>query len=157
MRHLAARLFQLRSGEGELALLGSAFFLLAQAGQALAANAGDALLFDRYGVGALPTLFILRGAATLIVTTAYAAVLGRSDRNRISLSILIGLAMVSVLGWAATFLAGPVLYPALWLGIALVNGVVGTMVWVLAGEVCDARQAKRLFAEAPAFPACWLV
>jgi ATP/ADP translocase len=32
------------------------------------------------------------------------------------------------------------------LGIALVTGIVGTLIWVLAGEVCDARQAKRLFA-----------
>ena len=146
MKRLAARLFQLRAGEGELALLGSAFFLLLQAGQVFSVSAGDALLFDRFGVEALPYLFIVRGAATLVVTTAYAAVLGRPDRNRVSLSILIGLALVSVLGWAATFLAGPALYPALWLEIALVNGIVGTMIWVLAGEVCDARQAKRLFA-----------
>jgi len=146
VRHLAARLFQLRAGEGELALLGSALFLLVQAGQVFSVNAGDALLFDRFGVEALPYLFILGGAATLIVTTAYAAVLGRPDRNRISLSILVGLALVTVLGWAATFLAGPAIYPALWLVIALVNGVVGTMIWVLAGEFCDARQAKRLFA-----------
>ena len=47
MRHLIAGLFQLRTGEGELALLGSTFFFLAQAGQVLSVNAGDALLFDR--------------------------------------------------------------------------------------------------------------
>ncbi len=146
MRLLASRLFQLRSGEGELALLGSAFFLLVQAGQVFSVNAGDALLFDRFGVEALPYLFIVRGAATLVVMTAYAAALGRPDRNRVSLTVLVGLALVSVLAWSATFLAGPALYPVLWLEIALVNGVVGTMIWVLAGEVCDARQAKRLFA-----------
>jgi HEAT repeat protein len=42
-------------------------------------------------------------------------------------------------------LAFPFLYPALWLTITGMGGILGTFVWNLAGEVCDARQAKRLF------------
>jgi len=42
-------------------------------------------------------------------------------------------------------LALPFLYPALWLTINGMGGILGTFVWNLAGEVCDARQAKRLF------------
>ena len=146
MMPLLARLIQVRRGEERLALLGSGFFLLVQAAQVLAINAGDTLLFDRFGVEILPTLFILLGAATLITTTAYAAVLGRPDRVRLSLGILAGLAMAAAVGWAATFSSDPDVYPWVWLGISLVNAVLGTLIWVLAGEVCDARQAKRLFA-----------
>ena len=146
MRRFLTGLIQVRPGEGRLALLGSGFFLLVQAAQVFAMNAGDTLLFDRFGVQILPRLFILLGAATLVTTTAYAAVLGRPGRVRLSLWILAGLALAAAVGWAVTFSSDPDVYPWLWLGISLINAVVGTMVWVLAGEVCDARQAKRLFA-----------
>jgi len=139
------RLLQIRAGEETLVLLGAVFFLLVQAGQVFAVNAADALLFQRFGVDVLPTLFVVLGAASLITTTAYASVLGRPNRVGLSLWVLAGVAAAGVLGWAATFIAKPSLYPALWLAIALANGVVGTLLWVLAGEVCDPRQAKRLF------------
>jgi HEAT repeat protein len=146
MTRFLVRLVQIRPGEERLALLGSAFFFLIQAAQVFAFNAGDTLLFDRFGVEILPRLFIVLGAATLVTTTAYAAVLGRPDRARLSLWILAGLAAIAVLGWAMTFSTDAAVYPFLWLGISLINAVIGTLIWVLAGEVCDARQAKRLFA-----------
>jgi hypothetical protein len=120
--------------------------LLVQSAQVLSLNAADTLLFDRFGVEILPRLFILLGAATLVTTTAYAAVLGRPTRVRLSLGILAGLALAAVVGWAVTFSGDPAVYPWLWLGVALVSAVIGTLVWVVVGEVCDARQAKRLFA-----------
>jgi hypothetical protein len=54
--------------------------------------------------------------------------------------------MAAIVGWLATFSSAAAVYPWLWLGISLINAVIGTLLWVLAGEVCDARQAKRLFA-----------
>jgi HEAT repeat protein len=146
MRRFLTRLVQVRSGEERLALLGAGFFLLVQSAQVFAINAGDTLLFDRFGVEILPRLFILLGAATLVTTTAYAAVLGRPDRARLSVWILAGLGLAAVVGWAVTFSSNVAVYPWLWLGVSLVNALIGTLVWVLAGEVCDARQAKRLFA-----------
>ena len=146
MRRFLTRLVQVQAGEERLALLGSAFFLLVQSAQVFSFNAGDTMLFDRFGVETLPRLFILLGAATLVTTTAYAAVLGRPNRARLSLWLLAGLGFAAIVGWAATFSSNAAVYPWLWLGVSLVNAIIGTLIWVLAGEVCDARQAKRLFA-----------
>ncbi|HSR48882.1 MAG TPA: HEAT repeat domain-containing protein [Anaerolineales bacterium] len=138
--------FQIRPGEGGLALLGAAFFASLQAAQVFSANAADALLFQRFGVEVLPILFIALGAATLLTTTAYSAVLGRPDRSRISILMLVAAGGMGLVSWSATLFAPPQIYPFLWLAVALVNAILGTMVWILAGEVCDPRQGKRLFA-----------
>ncbi len=140
-----AALLQVRPGEGRLALLGSGFFFLVQAAQTFGANAGDALLFARFGVDVLPVLFILLGATTLVATVAYTAVLGRPDRARLSVRTLWALALVGVPAWGASFVVGALLYPFLWLVLALANALMGTLVWVLVGEACDPRSSKRLF------------
>jgi HEAT repeat protein len=146
MRRSLTRLLQLRSGEGRLVTLASGFFLLIQAAQMFTVSAADTLLLGRFGVEILPRLFIALGAMTLVATLAYAAVLGRPNRTRLSLWVLIGAAAAAIAGWAVTFQSNSAVYPWLWLGVSLMNAVIGTLIWVIAGEVCDARQAKRLFA-----------
>ncbi|MEW6569335.1 MAG: hypothetical protein AB1449_14470, partial [Chloroflexota bacterium] len=46
---------------------------------------------------------------------------------------------------AAFALSHPALYPVQWLTANIINALLGTLVWSVAGEVCNARQAKRLF------------
>ncbi len=50
-----------------------------------------------------------------------------------------------ILERAAIFFPFPLLYPVVWLTISGMGMILGTFVWNIAGEVCDARQAKRLF------------
>lgn len=120
-------------------------FAAVQAGQGIGANAADALLFRRFGVDALPVLFILLGAATMVTTLAYGTALGRADARRLSIGLLIGLSLALLGGRSAVALQTPRLYPLLWLLISLTAAILGTLVWNVAGELCDARQAKRLF------------
>ena len=93
----------------------------------------------------LPFLFILLGAATLVLTLTYSVAIGRFESRRVSTALLMGAALLLLLGRAAVTLNVLGLYPALWLGISLTAAILGTLVWNVAGDLCDARQAKRLF------------
>jgi len=141
----AARWLQIRPGEARLVALTAGMFAAVQAGQGLGANTADALLFRRFGVDSLPVLFILLGAATLVTTLAYGAALGRFESRRLSTMLLAGAAAVLLVGRAAVAFDTADLYPALWLAISLTAALLGTLVWNVAGDLCDARQAKRLF------------
>jgi ATP/ADP translocase len=59
--------------------------------------------------------------------------------------MIAALAVLLIVERAAILLDFPFLYPVLLLTVTGMAGILGTFVWNLAGEVCDARQAKRLF------------
>ena len=109
-----------------------------EAGRGLGGNAVDALFCTRFGVEYLPYMFMLLGAANFIVSLSYAASLGKFDQRRFFVVILIERAAIA-LDVAA-------LYPVLWISINIISSMVGLLSWNIAGAVCDARQAKRLFA-----------
>ena len=61
-------------------------------------------------------------------------------------NLLAGTALLFAIEWIAILLFGNALsYPLLWLTTFGMSVVLGTLLWTVAGEVCDARQAKRLF------------
>jgi len=92
----------------------------------------------------LSALYIAAGALTFVITMAYSAGLGRFEKGRF-LWIISAFAVLLIIERAALALSLPFLYPDLWLTVNGIGGILGTFVWNLAGEVCDARQAKRLF------------
>jgi HEAT repeat protein len=145
MTRLAAFL-QIRSGEAQLAGFVAALFALIEAGRGLGGNAADALFYTRFGVEYLPYMFMLLGAANFTVALAYAASLGKFDQRRFFVLILIALAVVILIERAAIALDVPALYPVLWISINIISSIIGLLSWNIAGAVCDARQAKRLFA-----------
>jgi HEAT repeat protein len=128
-----------------LVFLVAGFFACLQAGQGLGANAADALFFERFGVDNLPYMFLLLGTLALPVTLLYSAGWGRFPKGRFLVGLLWGAAAVLTLEWIALLRPAPSTYPLVWLSVSLLNAVVGTMVWNVAGEVSDTRQAKRLF------------
>ncbi len=144
MQKLAA-IFKVRPDEGRLVLLVGVLFLCIQAGQGLGDNAASALFFLRFGVNFLPYMYLLLGATTVILTTAYAAGLGRFRRSRFFESLLLGTVAVLVIERVALLRPIPLLYPVIWLTISCIGMILGTFVWNVAGEVSDTRQAKRLF------------
>ncbi|MDO8755489.1 MAG: HEAT repeat domain-containing protein [Anaerolineales bacterium] len=140
-----ANLLKVRPDEGRLVVLVAFLFACIQAGQGMGENAASALFLLRFGVDFLPYMYIAAGALTFIITMAYAAGLGRFEKGRFFSWIISAFAILLILERAALTLSLPFLYPALWLTINGMGGILGTFVWNLAGEVCDARQAKRLF------------
>jgi HEAT repeat protein len=145
MQHLASFL-QIRSGEARLVAFVATLFALIEAGRGLGGNAADALFYTRFGVEYLPYMFMLLGAANFTVSLTYAASLGKFDQRRFFVVVLIALAGVILIERAALALDIAALYPVLWISINIIASIVGLLSWNIAGAVCDARQAKRLFA-----------
>ncbi|HKG53475.1 MAG TPA: HEAT repeat domain-containing protein, partial [Anaerolineales bacterium] len=145
MLNRLASLLKVRPEEGRLVILVALLFACIQAGQGMGDNAASALFLLRFGVDYLPYMYIAAGALTFVITMAYSAGLGRFEKGRFFLWIISAFAGLLIVERAALAFSLPVLYPALWLTVNGMGGILGTFVWNLAGEVCDARQAKRLF------------
>ncbi|HLF28399.1 MAG TPA: HEAT repeat domain-containing protein [Anaerolineae bacterium] len=144
MTRLAAFL-QIRPGEAPRVVLVATLFALIEAGRGIGANTADALFFLRFGVENLPFMFMLLGATNFLVSLTYAAGLGRFDKRRFFVTILLALASAVFIERGALGSGLPALYPVLWITINIISSVLGLLTWNIAGEVCDARQAKRLF------------
>lgn len=138
-------LLNIRADEGRLVFLVAALFACIQAGQGMGDNAASALFLLRYGVDFLPYMYLFLGALTFITTLVYSAALGRFDKGKLFSSLIAIFVGLLILERAAILFPFPFLYPILWLTINGISMILGTFVWNLAGEVCDARQAKRLF------------
>jgi HEAT repeat protein len=138
-------LLNVRAEEGRLVTLVAILFACVQAGQGMGDNAATALFLLRYGVDFLPYMYLFLGALTFACTLAYSAALGRFDKGRFFSVLVAGFIGLLLFERAAILLRLPMLYPVLWLTINGAGMILGTFVWNIAGEVCDTRQAKRLF------------
>ncbi len=145
MLNRLASLLKVRLDEGRLVILVALLFACIQAGQGMGENAASALFFLRFGVDYLPYMYIAAGILTFVITMAYSAGLGRFEKGRFFLWVIAAFTILLILERAAILLSLPFLYPVLWLTVTGMGGILGTFVWNLAGAVCDARQAKRLF------------
>lgn len=123
---------------------GATFFAL-MASASIGLNAADALFFLRFGVDTLPWMIMFSGVAVMITTIGYSAGLSRVGARRWFL--VVTLVLAGWLGveryaiaedWAGT-------YPAVWLTGQIVMYVGLTLLWDVAGQLADPRQAKRLF------------
>ncbi|MBI3169562.1 MAG: HEAT repeat domain-containing protein [Chloroflexi bacterium] len=145
MLNRLAALLNIRADEGRLVFLVSILFACIQAGQGIGDNAASALFLLRYGVDFLPYMYLFLGALTFITTLAYSAALGRFEKGKFFSSLIVIFIGLLLLERAAILFPFTLLYPVLWLTVNGISMILGTFVWNLAGEVCDARQAKRLF------------
>ena len=75
-----ARLLRIQPGEERLVALVASLMLVTGAAIAVGESGIEALFFDRVGAGALPTMCILQGGATLLATAAITAVLAPQPR-----------------------------------------------------------------------------
>src|SRR6185436_20725447 len=145
MLNRIASFLSVRADERRPVFLVAVLFACIQAGQGMGDNAASALFLLRYGVNFLPYMYLFLGALTFITTLAYSAALGRFDKSRFFSWMIAGFIGLLIVERAAILLPWSLLYPGLWLTVNGVSMICGTFVWNIAGEVCDARQAKRLF------------
>lgn len=119
--------------------------LFTSAGFTLGNTGVEALFFARFGVQFLPYMYMALGVLSFFITMGITALLGRVRHETVYMILPIVMAAVLVVGWALLFTDLNVLYPALWLGMAVIDSLIGLVVWGLASMMCDTRQSKRLF------------
>jgi HEAT repeat protein len=138
-------LFQIRADESRLVAFVAALFAFVEIGRNIGANAADGLFLIRFGTAYLPHMTVALGALTFIVTLSYTIGLGRFYRGAFFIAVLFAFAALLLIERAALFLDLALLYPILWLTVNTLSAILGTLLWNVAAEVCDARQAKRMF------------
>ena len=119
--------------------------LFTSAGFTLGNTGVEALFFARYGVEFLPYMYMALGVLSFFVTLGITALLGRVRHERLYVILPILMAVVLVGGWALIFTELNIVYPILWLGMAVLDSLINLVVWGLASLMCDTRQSKRLF------------
>lgn len=142
---IATRLLRIRAGEAPLALVLVAVMLLTSVGQGIGGTASDALLFARYGTGALPQLYLALGIVSFVCALCVSAVFGRVRRERVYPAALVALALLLLAVRGVLGVGGDAAYPVMWLAANVVGMLQGIVAWGVASWLCDARQAKRLF------------
>lgn len=145
LREKVITLLKIRPEEMRMVTWMAALFLLVQAGQGF----GDTVaygLFVSKNADRLPYMYVPLGAIVFLVSLAYTASLGRFQNSSVVLSFLAGMMLLLLAEWAAIgLLKLPIVTQIFWLTVNGMGVVLGTLLWTAAGEVCDARQAKRLF------------
>jgi HEAT repeat protein len=145
LRDKAVALLNVRHEEMRMVMLVAALFLCIQAGQGIGENAAFALFLARLDVDLLPYMYMGLGGVSFLASLVFATSLGRSQSASVAVYLLAGAVFLFTVEWAVMVLLRIPLYPMLWLTTYGMSVILGTLLWMVAGEVCDARQAKRLF------------
>ena len=140
-----ARTLNIIEGEGRLTLtLGVLHFIVAAA-HSLFDIGVTALLIARLGPDALPQVYLGSALALMFVGTVIIPVIDRLERARLFSAILIFFA--AILLFLPTLAAGApdFVYRQLYIACFVMKSLVFLQFWLLAGDLLDIRQAKRLF------------
>lgn len=131
----------------EISVVGliAVLFAAVEAGKGFGANSADALFFTRFGVGSLPFMYLGLGVATFLATTGYTIGYSRITIRHFYRSIPIIMAAVLAVERFVIAFDPPFIYPVLWLTINIFYVLIGLLSWNIATQVCNTRQAKRLF------------
>jgi len=144
LREKAVTLLKIRPEEMRMVTLVAVLFLVIQAGQGFGDTAAFAL-FVSHNVDRLPYMYVPLGLIVFVTSMGYTASLGRFQNANVVLWFLAGFALLLSGEWIAIVLLKIPITQFFWLTVNGMNVVLGTLLWTTAGEVCDARQAKRLF------------
>lgn len=138
-------LLKIRPEETRLVALMAVLFLAVQAGQGIGENAAFALFLSRLNVYFLPYMYMGLGVIVFIGSIFYSASLSRFQNASVVTYLFGGIFLLFFAEWIAIEVLRLAIYPLLWLTTFGMSVILGTTIWTTAGEVCDARQAKRLF------------
>jgi HEAT repeat protein len=144
LKEKAVTFLQIRPDETHMVAWMAMLFLLVQAGQGFGDTAAFAL-FVSHNVDRLPYMYVPLGLIVFLVSLGYSASLGRFQNAKVVRWFLLGFVVLLLAEWAAIVLFQIPITQFFWLTVNGMGVVLGTLIWTVAGEVCDARQAKRLF------------
>lgn len=145
IKHQAIALLRVHPDELRMVTLMAALFICVQAGQGIGENAAFGLFLGRVNVDRLPYMYMGLGGFVSLASLAYATSLSRFRDASVVMNLLAAAVFLFVVQWVAIAVFGFSLYSVLWLTTYGMGVLFGTVLWTIAGEVCDARQAKRLF------------
>jgi ATP/ADP translocase len=120
-------------------------FAVLEAGRSLAWNTADAMLFHRFGVDVMPFLFISLGSISALTILTYAVCLRHFDKTSFYRVLFLLFGFILVAERAIVALDLPLLYPVVWLTINILNALLAAIMWSLAMDACETRQAGRVF------------
>jgi len=139
-----AALFQIRPEETRMVAGMALLFLLVQAGQGFGDTAAFGLFVSK-NADRLPYMYVPLGLIVFLISLGFTASLGRFQNASVVLWFLSGMMFILLGEWAVIALLKVEITQLYWLTFNGIGVVLGTLIWTTAGEVCDARQAKRLF------------
>ena len=138
-------LLRVHPAELRMVTLMAALFICIQAGQGIGENAAFGLFLGRVNINSLPYMYMGLGGFVSLASLAYATSLSRFLDASVVKNLLAASVFLFVGQWVALSIFGLPFYSILWLTTYGMGVLAGTVLWTIAGEVCDARQAKRLF------------
>ena len=134
-----------RESERQVLALVAAVFAAIEAGRALGEVGVNTLVLSRLPSDALPYLYIVLGAVSLVVAVAFGAALGRTRKSRLFGATLGSVGAMLVVERLALASGSAAVLPILWLTVTAAGTIAATIGWTVATSTFDARQAKRLF------------
>jgi HEAT repeat protein len=136
---------QIRRGEGKLVAFLTALFFVVNMGGEIASPGVEAMFYARFGVNYLPYLYVALGGVTMITSLLLSLTISRFSPRQLYLGLPLALASTLIVSRLLVSMKFTWFYPVLWLWMYLLWALQALFTWGLAGKVCDARQAKRLF------------
>ena len=134
----------LEGDKAPLLLLGALHFLIAGA-HALADIGSTSLLVAHLGPDVLPQVYVLQAVLLASMGLLVIPFIDRVDRGRLFHWTLIGLALVLAASHRQGERAPWFFYRGLYLLTAVIQSLLFLQFWLVAGEVLELRQSKRLF------------
>jgi AAA family ATP:ADP antiporter len=147
MKTVFRKLFDIR--EGEASVVAGMFFMgfLIIASLSVLKPVRDSLFLVRFGNEKLPIVFVLVAAVSALVAVVYARYSKKIRLNQLIQKTLF-IAIVNLLAFWALLYSG---YESAWflyafyIWVEIFGVITGTQFWLLANEIYNAREAKRLF------------
>ena len=140
-----ARSFQILEADKRLTLLLGLTHFLVAAAHSFFDVSSTSLLIAHLGPDTLPQVYMGSAIALIFAGLVIIPVVDRLDRSRLFSIVLavFGFGLVVASRFAGQF--PDVAYRGLYVGCFLMKGIVFLQFWLLAGDLLDLRQAKRLF------------
>jgi hypothetical protein len=123
----------------------AAIFFIAQAALYVGAPGVEGLFLTRYGPPALPYMYLLVGVAVPLTVLATSAGTARLRRRTLYAGVPVALAVGLAVSRLILIAEPRWFFPVLYVFMNLASTLTAFFSWGIAGAICTARQAKRLF------------
>jgi len=147
MKKLISKLFDIREGEGARAFLMFAFIFFLIASFLIIKPVRDALFLDKHGSKKLPFVYILVALFSACVASLYARYSKKVKLHVLVLTTLLISIATIIIFWFLLYSGyqGEWFLYAFYVWVSIFGVITGAQFWLLANDVFNAREAKRLF------------
>ena len=147
MTGLLRRLFDLREGDGLKASLMFSYGMLIIATVVILKSVSNSLFVDSQGAGKLPYVFMLVALFSALVASLYGRYSKKIRLNRLIMwTFVFSIACMGVF-WLLFHFPGQKawIFYAFYTWVVIFSVITGSQFWLLANDIYDAREAKRIF------------